>query len=146
MRSLYSCIRRLVLARKYLFSSLCAHRFHPAYTYRILCMQDPSCACMAPSKNPSLGIFHLFAILTSSLTIFAFNCTSHVISHPIVNPISLSYHFFHLIVNLIILSFCRFLPHILVGEVPAMYWCGTTTLPRRLGATFVLRVLSLSSI
>ena len=77
LRSLDSCVRRLVLACVYLFFSLCARKFHPTYACRILHTQACSCIHMAPSRNPSLGIlvpfspvFHLFATLTSSFTIF----------------------------------------------------------------------------
>jgi len=144
-RSLYLCVRRLVLMCLYLFFNLCAPRFHPIYVCRILHMQDFSFTRMVPGRKLSLGIlapfssvFHLFEILTSSFTIFAFNCMSHVISHPIVNPISLSQNSFHLIMNLIPFSFHRFQPHILVGEVPAGSWCGISSFLRRLEATSLL--------
>ena len=75
--SLDWCICRLILACMYLFFSLCAHKFHTTYACRILHTQACSCIHMAPSRNPSLGIlvpfspvFHLFATLTSSFTIF----------------------------------------------------------------------------
>ena len=113
--SLYSCMRRLVLARVYLFFSLCACRFHLAYVCKLLRMQDSSCACMALGRNLSLGnlahfssVFICSAILTSSFTIFALNCMSHVIPYPIMYSISLPHNSFHLIINLIPLSFCRF--------------------------------------
>ena len=116
MRSLDSCIRKLVLTRVCLFFSSFAHRFQPTHACEIQQMQPHSCASMAPSRNPSLGIstpfssiLHLFAILTSFLTIFASNCMSHVISHSIMNPISLSHYSFHLIMNLISL-FLQVLP------------------------------------
>ena len=148
--SLDSCVRRLVLTCVYLFFYLGVCRFDLAYACRILHMQDPSYACMAPGRNPNLGIldplssvFHLFVILTSSFIIFALNCMPYVFFfHPIVNPISLSHHSFLLITILIPFSSCRFQPHILVREVPVGSWCGTTSLLRRLGDIFVLWVLS----
>ena len=151
--SLYLCVRKLVLVCLYLFFSLCACGFHPTYACKILCTQDFSCTCMVLGRKLSLGIlapfsyvFHQFAILTSSFPIFAFNCMSHVISHPIVNPISLSHNSFHLIMNLIPFSFHKFQLNILVGEVPVGSWCGTTSFPRRLEATSLLQFLSLSAI
>ena len=150
MRSLDSCIRKLVLTRVCLFFSSYAHRFQPTHACEIQQMQPHSCASMAPSRNPSLGIstpfssiLHLFAILTSFLTIFASNCMSHVISHSIMNPISLSHYSFHLIMNLTH-SFCKFYLHILVEEVPVRHWYGTASLPRKLVVTFVLWALSSS--
>jgi len=77
MCSLYLCVCRLVLAHVCLFFNSCACRFQLAHVYRILRTQPHSCACMVSGKNPSLGIWtpfssmlHLFAILTSFLTIF----------------------------------------------------------------------------
>ena len=113
----YLCVHGLVLACVYLFFSLCACRFQPAYACSFLSTQDPSYARMAPGKNPSLGIlaffssvFHLFAILKSFLTIFASHYMPHLTSHSIVNPISLSHYSFHLIMNLISFSFIGFSP------------------------------------
>ena len=112
VRSLDSCVHKSILAFVYLFFSLCIHKIFSAYAWWILHTHGLSCVCIVPSKNPNLNlwapfshIFHLFAILTSSFTIFSLNCMSHVTFHPIMYPISLSHHSLHLIMNLISFPF-----------------------------------------
>ena len=73
--SLYLCVRRLVLACMYLFFSLCTCKFQPTYACSFLRTQDPSCAHMAPGKNPSLGILAPFFIYFSSF------CNFKIIPH-----------------------------------------------------------------
>ena len=136
----------------FLSACVCSLVHEPKHACSILCMQPYSCACVAPGRNPSLGIWtpfssvlHQFGILTSFLTIFASHYMPHITSRFIVDPISLSHYSFHLIMNLMPFSFCGFYLHILVEGVLAGHWYGTTFLLRRLGVTFVLCALSPSS-
>ena len=124
VRSLDLLVRMLFHAHLCLFFSSYMRKFQPMQACKILHTRPHSCPCEKPSKNPSLGIwtpfsfvFHLFTIFTSFLTIFASNYISHVISHSIVNLTSLSHYFFHLSMNLISSTFCRFYLHILAEGV-----------------------------
>ena len=111
---LYVCMQNFVYARSFL------------HTHSV--RQKPKLNHLAHF----LPIFHLFAILTLSFTLFTLNCMSHVTCHPIMRPISLPRHSLHLIMNLIPFSFCEFQPHVWVNVGPAGSWCGTPSWPRRL--------------
>ena len=71
---------------------------------------------------------------------------SHVTLHTMVHPISPFLPLPSLNQEFNPILFCRSQPHILVGEVPARFWCGTLFWIRRLGAMSVLQVSSLSSV
>ena len=136
---IHSCVRifRPAYAGMFLRACVCSSIYaHTSFSLhmRAECLHtEPySCTRIPRGRNPNLSIwthfpsvFYLLAMLTSFFTIFASNCMSYVIFHPIVNPISLSHQSLHLIMNLISFSFYRFYLHTPAKGVPTEYWYDT---------------------
>ena len=144
MFNLYSCIRRLVLVRVCLFFSSCACRFKHMHASRMPMHATSFLHMHVGWQKPLFGLWNSFFICSSSICnfniipqYFASNCISHVISHPIVNPISFSDYSFHLTMHLISF-FSRFYLHTLAEGVSVGHWYGTVSLSRRLEDTYML--------